>query len=92
MSISSALRAYTFVIPADKALPSNDHCSHIFFENMWMIAAAIWCAFLGRPGRRWTSAPCIVGYVKPTPIGSGGTASESKASQQLFANGCFPVD
>ena len=29
---------YTFVIPADKALPSNDHCSHIFFfENVWMM-------------------------------------------------------
>ena len=26
---------YTFVIPADKALPSNDPCSHIFFENVW---------------------------------------------------------
>jgi hypothetical protein len=26
---------YTFVIPADKALPSNDPCSHIFFPNMW---------------------------------------------------------
>jgi hypothetical protein len=24
---------YTFVIPADKALPSSDPCSHIFFEN-----------------------------------------------------------
>ena len=29
---------YTFVIPADKALPSNDPCSHLFFENVWMIA------------------------------------------------------
>ncbi len=28
---------YTFEIPADKALPSNDPCSHIFFENVWMI-------------------------------------------------------
>jgi hypothetical protein len=27
---------YTFVIPADKALPSSDHCSHIFF-NTWAI-------------------------------------------------------
>jgi hypothetical protein len=26
---------YTFLIPADKALPSNDPCSHIFFENVW---------------------------------------------------------
>ena len=29
---------YTFVIPANKALPSNDPCSHIFFENVWAIA------------------------------------------------------
>ena len=28
---------YTFVIPADKALPSHDPCSHIFFPNMWVI-------------------------------------------------------
>ena len=27
---------YTFVIPADKALPSTDPCSHIFFPNMWV--------------------------------------------------------
>ena len=27
---------YTFVIPADKALPSKDPCSHIFFPNMWV--------------------------------------------------------
>jgi hypothetical protein len=27
---------YTFVIPVDKALPSNDPCSHIFFANMWV--------------------------------------------------------
>jgi hypothetical protein len=27
---------YMFVIPADKALPSNDPCSHIFFPNMWV--------------------------------------------------------
>ena len=26
------------MIPADKALPSNDPCSHLFFENVWMIA------------------------------------------------------
>jgi hypothetical protein len=26
----------TFVISVDKALPSNDHCSHIFF-NTWSI-------------------------------------------------------
>jgi hypothetical protein len=25
------------VIPADKALPSNDPCSHIFFANMWVV-------------------------------------------------------
>jgi hypothetical protein len=28
---------YTFVIPARKALPSNDHCSHIFFPNIWAL-------------------------------------------------------
>jgi hypothetical protein len=33
-----SFEAYTFVIPADKALPSSDHCSHIFFENVWMTA------------------------------------------------------
>ena len=33
-----SFEGYTFVIPADKALPSNDHCSHIFFENVWDIA------------------------------------------------------
>jgi hypothetical protein len=27
---------YTFVIPVDKVLPSNDPCSHIFFPNMWV--------------------------------------------------------
>jgi hypothetical protein len=27
---------YTFVIPVDQALPSNDPCSHIFFPNMWV--------------------------------------------------------
>ena len=27
---------YTFVIPVDKALPSNDPGSHIFFPNMWV--------------------------------------------------------
>jgi hypothetical protein len=26
-----------FVTPADKALPSNDPCSHIFFPNMWVV-------------------------------------------------------
>jgi hypothetical protein len=33
-----SFEGYTFVIPADKALPSSDPCSHIFFENVWMIA------------------------------------------------------
>ena len=28
---------YTFAIPAHKALPSKDHCSHIFFPNMWVV-------------------------------------------------------
>jgi hypothetical protein len=41
---------YTFVIPADKALPSNDHCSHIFFENVWMIAGGNVMRFPGTPG------------------------------------------
>jgi hypothetical protein len=27
---------YTFVIPADKARPSHDACSHIVFPNMWV--------------------------------------------------------
>ena len=33
-----SFEGYTFVIPADKALPSNDPCSQIFFENVWAIA------------------------------------------------------
>ena len=41
---------YTFVIPADKALPSNDHCSHIFFENVWAIAGGKQMRFPGTPG------------------------------------------
>ena len=32
-----SFEGYTFVIPADKALPSNDPCSHIFFPNVWVI-------------------------------------------------------
>jgi hypothetical protein len=32
-----SFEGYTFVIPADKALPSNDPCSHIFFANMWVV-------------------------------------------------------
>jgi hypothetical protein len=40
---------YTFVIPADKALPSNDHCSHIFFENVWAIAGTNHMRFPGTP-------------------------------------------
>ena len=35
-----SLEGYTFVIPADKALPSNDPCSHIFFPNMWVVTDA----------------------------------------------------
>jgi hypothetical protein len=27
---------YTFVIPMNEVLPSNDPCSHIFFPNMWV--------------------------------------------------------
>ena len=40
----------TFVIPADKALPSNDRCSHIFFENVWAIAGGNQVRFPGTPG------------------------------------------
>ena len=32
-----SFEGYTFVIPADKALPSNDPCSHTS-QNVWMIA------------------------------------------------------
>lgn len=32
-----SVEGYTFVIPADKALPSNDTCSHVFFPNMWTV-------------------------------------------------------
>jgi hypothetical protein len=31
-----SFEGYTFVIPVDKARPSNDSCSHIFFPNMWV--------------------------------------------------------
>src|SRR5271166_447194 len=40
---------YTFVIPADKALPSSDPCSHIFFENVWAIAGGNVMRFPGTP-------------------------------------------
>ena len=33
-----SFEGYTCVIPADKPLPSNDPCSHTFFENVWAIA------------------------------------------------------
>jgi hypothetical protein len=33
-----SFEGYTFVIPADKALPSSDPCSHIFFPNMWAVS------------------------------------------------------
>jgi hypothetical protein len=32
-----SFEGYSFVIPANKALPSNDPCSHIFLPNMWMV-------------------------------------------------------
>ena len=32
-----SLEGYTFVIPADRALPSSDSCSHVFFPNMWVV-------------------------------------------------------
>src|SRR5579864_6793113 len=31
-----SFEGYTFVIAADKALPSHDSCSHIFFPNAWV--------------------------------------------------------
>jgi hypothetical protein len=31
-----SFEGYTFVIPAEEAVPSNDPCSHIFFPNMWV--------------------------------------------------------
>jgi hypothetical protein len=40
---------YTFVIPSDKALPSSDPCSHIFFENVWAIAGGNLVRFPGTP-------------------------------------------
>jgi hypothetical protein len=45
-----SFEGYTFVIPADKALPSNDPCSHIFFENVWAIAGGTQVRFPGTPG------------------------------------------
>jgi hypothetical protein len=41
---------YTFVIAADKALPSNDPCSHIFFENVWAIVGGNQIRFPATPG------------------------------------------
>ena len=32
-----SFEGYRFVIPSDKALPSNDRCSHIFFPTVWAI-------------------------------------------------------
>ena len=40
---------YTFVIPAGKALPSNNHCSHIFFENVWVTAGGKQARVPGTP-------------------------------------------
>jgi hypothetical protein len=40
---------YRFVIPADEALPSNDHCSHIFFENVWVTTGGNQIRFPGKP-------------------------------------------
>jgi hypothetical protein len=48
---------YTFVIPADKALPSNDHCSHIFFENVWAITGGNQIRFPGTPDVRCFLTP-----------------------------------
>jgi hypothetical protein len=44
-----SVERYTFVIPADKALPSNDPCSHIFFENVWAVAGGNQMRFPGTP-------------------------------------------
>jgi hypothetical protein len=60
MSTSSAFEGYTFVIPAEKALPSNESCSHIFFENVRAIAGGNVMRFPRTPGvycfpHRWTS-------------------------------------
>jgi hypothetical protein len=44
-----SFEGYTFVIPADKALPSNDPCSHIFFENVWTIVGTNHTRFPGTP-------------------------------------------
>jgi hypothetical protein len=44
-----SVAGYTFVTPADKALPSNDPCSHIFFENVWMIVGGKALRFPGTP-------------------------------------------
>ena len=44
-----SFESYTFVIPADKALPSNDGCSHIFFPNRLVVTTtAIMSAIRGR--------------------------------------------
>ena len=32
-----SFEGYRFVIPAGKAQPSRDTCSHIFFPNMWVM-------------------------------------------------------
>jgi hypothetical protein len=47
----------TFVIPADKALPSNDPCSHIFFENVWMI--------VGGTSVRFPKGPDVYCFLTP---------------------------
>jgi hypothetical protein len=67
-----SFEGYTFVIPADKALRSNDHCSHIFFENVWMIAGGNAVRYPGDAGRHLlphaagllTMRPRAFGYVK----------------------------
>jgi hypothetical protein len=44
-----SFEGYTFVIPADKVWPSNDPCSHIFFENVWQIVGGNQMRFPGTP-------------------------------------------
>ena len=48
---------YTFVIPRDEVLPSNDPCSHIFFENLWVTVGGV--------QRRVPETPDVVCFLTP---------------------------
>ena len=52
-----SFEGYTFVIPADKALPSSDPCSHIFFENVWVTA--------GGKSMRFPKPPDVYCFLTP---------------------------